>query len=128
MVTGCPRFEPLWKINRGNPARAIELLQAAAPYDLSPRPFNWGLYARPGLSSVAPGQRSGSGVPEVPRPSRHRADFPLGALADLGLARAYTLQGDTGKARSAYQDFFALWKDAGPDIPSSSKPKPNTPS
>jgi hypothetical protein len=28
-----------------------------------------------------------------------------------------TLAGDTAKAKSAYQDFFALWKDAGPDIP-----------
>ncbi len=44
-------------------------------------------------------------------------NFPLGALARLGLARAYTLQGDTAKARSAYQEFFALWKDADPDIP-----------
>jgi hypothetical protein len=42
---------------------------------------------------------------------------PLGALAHLGLGRAYTLQGDTQKARTAYQDFFALWKDADPDIP-----------
>jgi len=44
-------------------------------------------------------------------------NFPLGALAHLGLGRAYTLQGDTPKARTAYQDFFALWKDADPDIP-----------
>jgi eukaryotic-like serine/threonine-protein kinase len=42
---------------------------------------------------------------------------PLGALAHLGLARAYVLQGDTSKARRAYQDFLALWKDADPDIP-----------
>ena len=42
---------------------------------------------------------------------------PLGALAHLGLGRAYTLQGDTAKARVAYQDFFALWKDADPDVP-----------
>jgi hypothetical protein len=39
------------------------------------------------------------------------------ALARLGLARAYTLQGDNTKARVAYQDFLALWKDADPDIP-----------
>ena len=42
---------------------------------------------------------------------------PIGALAHLGLARAYALSGDTAKAKSAYQDFFALWKDADPDIP-----------
>jgi tetratricopeptide (TPR) repeat protein len=42
---------------------------------------------------------------------------PLGALAHLGLARAHTLQGDAAKARTAYQDFFALWKDADADIP-----------
>lgn len=39
------------------------------------------------------------------------------ALAHLGLARAYVLQGDTAKARVAYQDFRALWKDADPDVP-----------
>ena len=44
-------------------------------------------------------------------------NFPLGALAHVGLARAYVLAGDTAKAKSAYQDFFALWKDADPDIP-----------
>ncbi|MGA7622634.1 MAG: hypothetical protein WCA91_03565, partial [Candidatus Acidiferrales bacterium] len=42
---------------------------------------------------------------------------PIGALAHLGLARAYALSGDTAKAQAAYQDFFALWKDADPDIP-----------
>ncbi len=41
----------------------------------------------------------------------------IGALAHLGLGRAYALQGDTAKARVAYQDFFALWKDADPDVP-----------
>jgi len=38
-------------------------------------------------------------------------------LAQLGLARAYALEGDSAKSRIAYQDFFALWKDADPDIP-----------
>jgi hypothetical protein len=40
-----------------------------------------------------------------------------GALARLQLGRAYALAGDEAKARAAYQDFFALWKDADPDIP-----------
>jgi tetratricopeptide (TPR) repeat protein len=38
-------------------------------------------------------------------------------LARLNLGRAYALQGDTAKARTAYQDFFAAWKDADPDVP-----------
>jgi len=41
----------------------------------------------------------------------------IGALAHLQLGRAYALSGDTTKAKAAYQDFFALWKDADPDIP-----------
>ncbi len=50
----------------------------------------------------------------------HRGVDPLSILyplAHLGLARAAVLQGDAAKARKAYQDFFALWKDADPDIP-----------
>ena len=35
----------------------------------------------------------------------------------LQLGRAYAMSGDTAKARTAYQDFLALWKDADPDIP-----------
>jgi hypothetical protein len=42
---------------------------------------------------------------------------PIGALAHLGVARAYALQGDTAKSHAAYQGFFALRKDADPDIP-----------
>jgi serine/threonine protein kinase len=45
------------------------------------------------------------------------ANSPLFALAHLGFARAQAVQGDTAKAKAAYQDFLALWKDADPDIP-----------
>jgi eukaryotic-like serine/threonine-protein kinase len=42
---------------------------------------------------------------------------PIGALAHLEIGRAYAMQGDTARAKAAYQDFFTLWKDADPDIP-----------
>jgi hypothetical protein len=45
------------------------------------------------------------------------ANAEWGALARLGLARAYAMQGDTAKARKAFQDFFALWKDADQNLP-----------
>ena len=44
-------------------------------------------------------------------------NFPLSALSHLGLGRARALSGDKAGARTAYQDFFALWKDADSDIP-----------
>jgi eukaryotic-like serine/threonine-protein kinase len=44
-------------------------------------------------------------------------NHPIGALGHLQIARAYTMLGDTAKAKTAYQDFLALWKDADPDIP-----------
>ena len=42
---------------------------------------------------------------------------PFMSMAQLGLGRAYAVSGDKAKSRAAYQDFFALWKDADPDIP-----------
>jgi hypothetical protein len=42
---------------------------------------------------------------------------PIGALAHLGLARAYSLRGDNPKARASYDEFLTLWKDADPDVP-----------
>jgi hypothetical protein len=47
----------------------------------------------------------------------------IGALAHLGLAHAYALQGDNVKVHSAHQDFFALWKNADPDLPSLTQAK-----
>jgi predicted Zn-dependent protease len=52
---------------------------------------------------------------------------PIGALAHLQLGRAYAMQGDAPKARTAYQDFFTLWKDADPDIPILVQAKAETP-
>jgi eukaryotic-like serine/threonine-protein kinase len=103
--------------------RAIEELKSSAPFELG----------QPGDSSFAPslypvyvrGQvylaahQSKEAAAEFQKILDHRGivvNGPIGALAHLGLARAYALQGDTTKARAAYQEFLALWKDADPDI------------
>ncbi|MFZ0143554.1 MAG: hypothetical protein WAL08_04305, partial [Candidatus Sulfotelmatobacter sp.] len=44
-------------------------------------------------------------------------NFPLSALSHLWLARARALLGNNAGARTAYQDFFALWENADPDLP-----------
>jgi len=58
--------------------------------------------------------------PELQKILNHRGivfDSPIGALAQLQVGRAMAMQRDNGKARTAYEDFFTLWKDADPDIP-----------
>jgi hypothetical protein len=57
---------------------------------------------------------------EQTHPNDHRGilvNFPLGALARLQLGRAYTLSVDAATAKTAYQGFLTLWKEADPDIP-----------
>jgi len=109
---------------RKNPARSIELLQAAAPYELgmlsgsAPNSCLYPVYVRAKASLNA--QQGQLAAAEFQKILDHRGLFwncATGALAHLGLARAYALQGDTTKARAAYQDFLALWNDADPDIP-----------
>jgi hypothetical protein len=54
---------------------------------------------------------------KISRSARSRPHFTALRSGPLGLARALVREGDTSNARIAYQDFFALWKDADPDIP-----------
>jgi hypothetical protein len=66
------------------------------------------------------GQQGSGAAAEFQKILNHRGlswNCATGALAHLGLARSYALQGDTAKARAAYQDFLTLWKDADADIP-----------
>ncbi|MGA2891044.1 MAG: winged helix-turn-helix domain-containing protein [Terracidiphilus sp.] len=111
--------------NRGNPAEAIERLRAAAPYELGQSTFStycwtamYPVFAR-GEAYLA-ARRGGEAVAEFQRIMDHLGivlNQPVGALARLGLAQAYVLEGERAKARAAYEDFFALWKHADADVP-----------
>lgn len=116
-----PTARAALELHRGNPAKSIELLQAAIPYELGPFVFSQGympIYLR-GQAYL----RAGKGVEaaaEFQKILDHRGAAPISplyALAHLGLARAYLLNRDTAKSQRAYQDFLALWKDADSDVP-----------
>jgi len=121
-----PSVRAFLALNHGDPAKAIELLQVAVPYELGqPRSAQTGffgalypIYAR-GQAYLA--ARQGA---EAAREFQKILDHPgimigdpIGVLAHLQLGRAYAMQGDAAKAKAAYEDFLTLWKDADPDIP-----------
>jgi eukaryotic-like serine/threonine-protein kinase len=118
-----PTLKAAIEVNGGNAARALELLEAAAPYELGePPPTQEGtLYPAYLRGHAYLLTRNGTAAAsEFQKMLDHRGilvNFPTGVLAHLGRARAYALSGDTAKAKTAYQDFLALWKDADPDIP-----------
>ena len=109
--------------NSGHAEESISLLEAARPYELGLPPqlqigTLYPIFVRGQAYLVA--HNGNLAAAEFRKILDHRGivlNFPVGALARLGLARAYVLSGDTAKARPAYQDFLALWKDADPDIP-----------
>jgi eukaryotic-like serine/threonine-protein kinase len=122
---GPPTIRAGISINRGKPAQAVGLLRAANFYELgAPLPeVNFGGFLYP---AYVRGQaylllhQGKEAAAEFQKFLDHRgvvANCPLGALAHLQIGRAYALQGDTAKAKAAYQDFLTLWKDADPDIP-----------
>jgi hypothetical protein len=105
-------------ILRYDPAGAVEARQKSAPYEFGMTGALYPIYVR-GTAFLA--QRNGTGAAtEFQKILDHPGavlSVPIGALAHLGLARAYSLQGDNSKARAAYQEFLTLWKDADPDVP-----------
>ena len=119
-----PTIRAQIETSRKNAARNIELLQATAPYELgmlSGSAVNsclYPVYVR--AEAYLSAQQGQLAVAEFQKILDHRGllwNCATGALAHLGLARAHTKQGNTVKAKAAYQDFLALWKDADPDIP-----------
>ena len=111
------------ELTGNNAEKAVELLRPATAYELGQPPGFWvGMMYPAYLRGQAYLQmRKGKeAAAEFQKMIEHRGivlNFPTAALARLGLARAYGLQGDIAKAKAAYQDFLTLWKDADPDIP-----------
>jgi eukaryotic-like serine/threonine-protein kinase len=116
-----PTIRAAIQLDQNNPAKAVEYLQVASRYELGGGDLKFPLfpvYVR-GQAFLAMHQGAEAAA-EFQKYIDHRGavgNYPLGALARLGLARAYALQGDTRKASAAYQEFFSLWKDADADIP-----------
>jgi DNA-binding winged helix-turn-helix (wHTH) protein/tetratricopeptide (TPR) repeat protein len=116
-----PTIRAAAELSRGNTSTALRLLEPAQPYVMAKSEHQPPLY-----TSFLRGQiylRAGDGKAaqvEFQKLIDHSgivASYPQGALARLGLARARHLAGDVSGSRMAYQDFFALWKDADPGIP-----------
>jgi tetratricopeptide (TPR) repeat protein/predicted Ser/Thr protein kinase len=113
-----PTIHAQLALDRNEASKAIEALRAATPYELGQGGGLYPVYVR-GEAYLA-AHKGSEAAAEFQKIFDQRGvveNEPIGALAHLGLARAYALQGDTAKARAAYNDFFALWKEADPDIP-----------
>ena len=111
-----PLIRAQLELARGNAAQAIQLLESARKYEVY-GDF-WPQYVR---AQAYLKQRNGAQAAAEFRYILDRRGWyplsPVWSLAHLGLARAYALVGDNGNARKAYQDFFALWKDADQKLP-----------
>ncbi len=113
-----PTIHALLALDRNDASKAIEALQAAAPTELGRIGGLYPVFVH-GKAYLAAHQGTEAAA-EFQKILDHRSivrNDPIGALAHLQIGRAYALQGDTAKARTAYQDFLTLWKDADPDIP-----------
>lgn len=105
-----------------DPNRALELLKMARAIELG-QPTQVGVILCPAHlrgEAYLMLHDGNAAAAEFQKFIDHRGlvgNSPLGALARLGLARAYAVQGDTVKALTSYRDFLTLRKDGDPDIP-----------
>jgi eukaryotic-like serine/threonine-protein kinase len=122
-TTSLPVIQAASEIKAGNVALAVQTLQTASRYEVAAQ--FWPQYLR-GQAYLKLGHGPEAAV-EFQKILDHRGHGQLSSrfvptgqvlypLAHLGLARAAAMNGDATKARQAYQDFFALWKDADADL------------
>jgi len=121
-----PTLRALFALNAREPSHAIDALREAASYELAvPAVSNFGFFG-----SLYPAYVRGEAYLAAQTYVEAAAEFqkivdhrglvlgdPIDAIARLQRARALALAGDRGKAKAAYADFLALWKDADPDTP-----------
>jgi tRNA A-37 threonylcarbamoyl transferase component Bud32/tetratricopeptide (TPR) repeat protein len=118
-----PTIHARLALNRDDASKTIAALQVVTPYELATGsngfvPVLYPVYLR-GEADLAANQ-GGEAAVEFQKILDHRGlmgNDSSGALAHLQIGRAYAIQGDTARAKAAYQDFLTLWKDADPDIP-----------
>ena len=110
-----PLIRSIIERQRGNAVKAVDLLAPVTQYEQGEPQV---LYHR-ARAYLAAGEHAKAAA-EFEKLIGHRGWFGWGVfapLAQLGLARAYAMQGDRENSRKAYDDFFTTWKDADPDIP-----------
>ena len=107
-------------LDHGQALKAIELLQVAVPYELGARLDFGALYPIYVCGEAYLAARQGAeAAAEFQKILDHRGivgSDPIGALAHLQIGRAFSMAGDKAKAKTAYQDFFTLWRNADLDI------------
>jgi len=114
-----PSIRALVELKRNNPQRAIEILEKSPPYDMGPGPYAAlePVYVR-GLAYLQ-ARKGREAVAEFEKVVQYRGMVEpsiTGAVVHLQLGRAYAMAGDTDQARTEYQNFLGLWKDADPDV------------
>jgi serine/threonine protein kinase/Tfp pilus assembly protein PilF len=116
-----PVARALQAMHKNQGAEAVQLLAPTSPYELGSLPSGLGstaMYFRGKAYLLA--HDGAKAATEFQKVLDHRGIDPVSPfypLSHLGLARALVMQGDTAKAKTAYQDFFSFWKDADPDVP-----------
>jgi eukaryotic-like serine/threonine-protein kinase len=113
-----PTIRAQIEIASNNPAKAIELLRRTERYELSSASPMLPVYVR--ATAFLTAKQGPAAAGEFKKILEHRGvvgNSPIGALAHLGLARAFAVAGNVSEARAAYKNFFALWKDADDNIP-----------
>jgi tetratricopeptide (TPR) repeat protein len=113
-----PMIRAREELQRGNGSKAVDELRSTQAYEFGNVAFGVPAYLR-GLAylKLKQGAQAAAEFQKVLDHKGVTGNAPYAALSKLGLGRAYALAGDASKARTAYQDFFALWKDADRDIP-----------